>query len=63
MDLKYLSLCLLRSHFAQLKCLQNLGYWRVGVDIFLNYGMGVGGEGMKSAENGFFRNVQLCLCC
>lgn len=41
-------LCLLRS-FAQLKCVQDLGYWGEGSDVFLNYGMGVGGEGMLSA--------------
>ena len=41
-------LCLLRS-FAQLKRVLDLGYWEEGSDVFLNYGMGVGGEGMLSA--------------
>ena len=41
-------LCLLRS-FAQLKRVLDLGYWEEGSDVFLNYGMGAGGEGMLSA--------------
>lgn len=55
---KSLPLCPLRS-FAQLKCVLDLGYWGEGSDVFLNYGMGVGGEGMLSAVKMF----QECLGC
>lgn len=56
-DLQILATVSFKVSFAQLKSLQNLGYWRVGVDVFLNYVIKMGGEGMLRAENGFFRNV------